>query len=90
VTFDRAETLKDSLLFGCATLSPILFALYAMASVFLERIRSNPVNEAQANWSEKKLVWVADKKEGYLQGSTINENGDLVEVLMEDQTVFHI
>jgi myosin heavy chain 9/10/11/14 len=61
-----------------------------MASHFLERVRVNAVNDAlvQANWAEKKLVWVADKKEGYLQGSIVRENGEEVEVLMEDQTVF--
>ena len=60
-------------------------------SKFLERIRTNAVNDAlaQANWAEKKLVWIADKKEGYLQGSIVKENGDEVEVLLEDQTVFN-
>jgi myosin protein heavy chain len=60
-----------------------------MASHFLERIRTNAVNDAlaQANWAEKKLVWVKDKKEGYLQGSIVREMGEEVEVLMDDQTV---
>lgn len=61
-----------------------------MASQFLERIRSNAVNDtlAQANWAEKKLVWLADKKEGYLQASIIKENGEEVEILLEDNTVW--
>ena len=60
-----------------------------MASFFLERIRSNAVNDAtaQAKWSEKKLVWIADKTEGYLQASVIGENGDELEVQLEDNTV---
>lgn len=43
---------------------------------------------AQANWAEKKLVWLADKKEGYLQASIIKENGEEVEILLEDNTVW--
>jgi myosin protein heavy chain len=63
-----------------------------MASHFLERIRLNAVNDAlaQANWAEKKLVWIVDKKEGFLQGSIVSENGDEIEVLLPDQTVFFI
>jgi myosin heavy chain 9/10/11/14 len=60
-----------------------------MASQFLQRIQANAVNDAlqQAQWAERKWVWVADKKEGFLQASIINQHGDEVELLFEDNTV---
>ena len=63
-----------------------------MASFFLERIKTNAVNDAtaQAKWSEKRYVWIADKTEGYLQASIVGENGDELEVQMEDNTVIII
>ena len=38
-------------------------------------------NLAQAQWSEKKWVWIADKEAGYLSASVISENGDKMEVI---------
>jgi hypothetical protein len=62
-----------------------------MASHFLERIKANAVTDAliQAQWAEKKWVWVADKKEGYLQASIVSENGDEVVIQMADNTVYY-
>lgn len=62
-----------------------------MASLFLERIKANTVTDAllQAQWAEKKWVWVADKKEGYLQASIVSENGDEVVIQMADNTVYY-
>lgn len=36
----------------------------------------------QAEFNEKKWVWVPDDKEGYLGGWVIDEHGDLGEVIM--------
>ncbi|KAI8899618.1 P-loop containing nucleoside triphosphate hydrolase protein [Globomyces pollinis-pini] len=59
-----------------------------MASHLLSRIVANAFNDtlAQAHWAEKKWVWVADKKEGYLQASISKENGDEVVILLDDNT----
>ncbi len=60
-----------------------------MASQYLERISTNAVNDAlaQAQWAEKKWVWLVDKKDGYLPASIISENGDQATVQLEDGTV---
>ncbi|KAJ1341597.1 hypothetical protein BSLG_003824 [Batrachochytrium salamandrivorans] len=57
-----------------------------MASQYLERVRQNAVNDtlAQSQWAEHKWVWIVDKDQGYLQGSICKENGDEVEVQLED------
>ncbi|KAI8911536.1 P-loop containing nucleoside triphosphate hydrolase protein, partial [Gorgonomyces haynaldii] len=59
-----------------------------MASQYLERVRPNLITDtlAQSQWAEKKWVWVADPKEGYLQASIIAEKGEEVEVQFEDGT----
>lgn len=36
----------------------------------------------QAEFNEKKWVWVPDDKEGYLGGWVINEDGDVGEIIM--------
>ncbi|KAK6094544.1 class II myosin [Batrachochytrium dendrobatidis] len=60
-----------------------------MASQYLERVRQNAVNDTleQAQWSERKWVWIVDKEKGYIQGSIIKENGDEVEVQLDDNSV---
>jgi hypothetical protein len=47
------------------------------------------VNDAltQAKWAEKKWVWLINKKEGYLPVFISAENGDKVEVTLEDGSV---
>ncbi|KAL2914326.1 class II myosin [Polyrhizophydium stewartii] len=59
-----------------------------MASQFLERVKQNIVGDAmaQAQWAEKKWVWVVDKDEGYVQASIVRENGDEVEVMLTDDS----
>lgn len=63
-----------------------------MANQYLERVHQNAVNDAlaQAQWSEKKWVWVADKQQGYLQGFVVSEHGDEVEIQLSDDTVSRI
>jgi myosin protein heavy chain len=36
----------------------------------------------QAEFNEKKWVWVPDDKEGYLGGWVVDENGEMGEVVM--------
>lgn len=36
----------------------------------------------QAEFNEKKWVWIPDEKEGYLGGWVIEEDGDIGEVVM--------
>lgn len=36
----------------------------------------------QAEFNEKKWVWVPDDKEGYMSGWVVNEDGDAAEVIM--------
>lgn len=36
----------------------------------------------QAEFNEKKWVWVPDDKEGYLAGWVVKEDGDMGEVVM--------
>ncbi|KAJ3335261.1 MHC class II transactivator, partial [Kappamyces sp. JEL0680] len=59
-----------------------------MASQYLEKINHNTLNDAlaQAHWAEKKWVWLVDKKEGYLPATIVSENGDQLEVLLEDNS----
>ena len=50
---------------------------------YLERILPySNVNDAlaQAQWSEKKWIWLSDKQEGYVAGYIIEENNDTVRV----------
>lgn len=58
-------------------------------SNLIERINRNLVNDpvVQAHWAEKKWVWVADKKDGYLQASILKEDGDNIDVQFDDGTV---
>jgi Myosin N-terminal SH3-like domain len=58
-------------------------------SNLIERINQNLINDpvAQAHWAEKKWVWVADKKEGYLQANVTQENGENFEVTFDDGSV---
>ncbi|RKO91391.1 myosin head, motor domain-containing protein, partial [Blyttiomyces helicus] len=53
-----------------------------MASAYTERVRPNMGADAlvQAQWAEKKWVWVTDKEEGYLAGFIVKEDGDNVSV----------
>ena len=59
---------------------------------YLERVTPNMVVDAlaQSQWSEKKLIWVADAKEGYLQASILKENGEELEVSLPDGSVTFI
>jgi hypothetical protein len=58
-------------------------------SNLIEKLNKNFGNDpvARALWAEKKWVWVADKKEGYLAASITKEDGENLTVLMEDGTV---
>ena len=60
-----------------------------MSNQYLERVTPNLVNDAlvQSQWAEKKWIWVADAKEGYLQASVLKENGEELDVLFEDGSV---
>lgn len=42
---------------------------------------------AQAQWAEKKWVWVKDKEEGFMSGYIVSENGDSVNIRMSNDTV---
>jgi myosin protein heavy chain len=42
---------------------------------------------AQAQWAEKKWVWVKDKEEGFMSGYIVSENGDTVNIRMSNDTV---
>ena len=50
---------------------------------------SSLVNDAltQAKWAEKKWVWLVNKKEGFLPVTISAENGDKIEVSLEDGSV---
>lgn len=57
---------------------------------FLERIRPYAaVNDAlaQAQWAEKKWVWVNDKDEGFVAGYVVGESGDSVTVKLVNESV---
>ena len=41
----------------------------------------------QAKWAEKKWAWLINKKEGYLPVNITSENGDKIEVTLEDGSV---
>ena len=41
---------------------------------------------AQAQWAEKKWVWVTDKEEGFLAGYIVKENGEDVVVHLSNDT----
>ena len=54
-----------------------------MTSAFLERIHPySGVNDtlAQAQWAEKKWMWLIDKEQGYIAVSVVAEHGDTVEI----------
>lgn len=53
---------------------------------YLKRINYDTANDAvgQAQWTEKKWVWIYDKEKGFYAAQTLSENGDKVEVLLED------
>jgi hypothetical protein len=58
---------------------------------YLERIKPyGAVNDAlaQAQWAEKKWVWLVDKAEGFIPGHIVEENGDSVKITLLDETVF--
>jgi myosin protein heavy chain len=59
---------------------------------YLERILPYSVlNDAlaQAQWAEKKWIWLVDKQEGFLAGYILSENGDIVKVkLVSGEVVF--
>lgn len=58
-------------------------------SNLIEKLNQNfgydPV--ARAQWAEKKWVWVADKKDGYLQANIIKESNENLEVQFDDGSV---
>ncbi|TPX44704.1 hypothetical protein SeLEV6574_g04325 [Synchytrium endobioticum] len=56
-------------------------------NALLGRVK-NIVNDpfAQAQWAEKKWVWVADKEDGYLAGTIAKEDGDNVLVELTNDT----
>jgi myosin protein heavy chain len=60
------------------------------ANQYLERIKPyGAVNDAlaQAQWAEKKWVWIVDKEEGFIAGHIVEENGDTVKVSLLNDTV---
>ena len=62
-----------------------------MTNVYLERIRPYAVvNDAlaQAQWAEKKWVWLDDKDEGFLAGYIVKETGgDTCVIQLTNDTV---
>jgi myosin protein heavy chain len=40
---------------------------------------------SQAAWAEKKLVWVEDSNEGYVEGSVVSEEGEQITVKVNDK-----
>lgn len=81
--------LTDMRTVGCVS-SGVTYptALIPMSSL-IERILPGVVVDTveQAQWAEKRYLWVADKKEGYLRASLIKEDGESLEVLFDDNTV---
>jgi myosin protein heavy chain len=61
---------------------------------YLERILPYSVlNDAlaQAQWAEKKWIWLVDKQEGFLAGYVLGEKGDIVKVkLVSGEVVFRL
>ncbi len=57
---------------------------------YLARVQNSKVNDilAQQAWAEKKYIWIADKQEGYVMASIVKDDGENVEVLLEDNTVY--
>lgn len=63
---------------------------YSIATMAAESMKYLAVDRAsytdalaQAEWASKKLVWVPDKEQGFVQGQIKNEKGDEVEVQLE-------
>ena len=56
------------------------------SNVYLERIRPfGVVNDAlsQAQWAEKKWVWITDKEQGFVAGFIIKEEASNENVLVQ-------
>ncbi len=56
---------------------------------FTERVKPFAVandHALQAQWSEKKWVWITDKEQGYLSAHILKETGDKLLVKLADDT----
>jgi hypothetical protein len=56
------------------------------AAVFLRASNKLVIHDAvaQAEWAEKKWVWIEHKEEGYIPGSIVGEQGDELTVELTD------
>lgn len=63
--------------------------LHPKMSSLLERVNTKVGHDAvaQAQWTEKRYIWVTDKKEGYLQGSIKKDDGENFDILFDDGSV---